>query len=113
MKKLSDANANLAASIDSVAPSERIITALANALEADAVNRDGSRGPDHKTRVQAASLLLAYRVGRPVERQQVITANSNEPKESFSEKLARSPALRELYRQELERAEEAAKAGPS
>ncbi len=106
---ISDTNANLAASIDSVAPSERIVTALANALEADLVNRDGSRGPDHKTRVAAAQLLLAYRVGRPVERQQVVTARAGERQETFAEKLARSPALRELYREELDKAEAAAK----
>lgn len=109
MKKLVDANSKLTETIDAVAPSERIVTALANALEADLTNRDGTRGPDHKTRVAAAQLLLAYRVGRPVERQQVITARADEAQETFAEKLARSPALRELYREELAKAEAAAK----
>ncbi len=41
-----DANRELAKVIDREAPPERIIKALADALEADMANRDGTRGPD-------------------------------------------------------------------
>lgn len=90
-----DPNLALAAVIDELAPAERTISALADALAADQVNRDGSRGPDHRTRVQAALALLQYRVGRPVERSEVISVTvEKDHAADLTERLKSSPALR-------------------
>jgi hypothetical protein len=91
-----DPNRALNAAIDLKAPPERIVDALSAALAADTVNRDGSRGPDHKTRVQAALALLHFRVGRPVERSEVINVNLDADSMSgLRERLAASPAMRQ------------------
>lgn len=93
-KKLpDDPNRALNDAIDIKAPPERIIAALADALAADTVNRDGSRGPDHKTRVQAAIALVHFRVGRPVERSEVISYKADLP--MTLERLKASPAMRQ------------------
>lgn len=68
---------------------------LAQALAATFVTRSGAVEPDWKTRVQAASLVLAYKIGKPVERQQVITQNiAADPIADIESRLAKSPALR-------------------
>lgn len=106
--KKDDPNHTVMAAIDKLAPPERVIRSLAGALEADVINRDGSRGADHKTRVAAAQLLLAYRVGRPVERQQVLTASvDNQQGEGLRDKLGLSPALRDALRRMLSEVENA------
>lgn len=96
----------LARIIDRLAPTERIISALAGALEADIVNRDGSRGPDHKSRTTAALALLAYREGRPVERSETISVSLDaDNAHGVEERLKNSPALRSAFRKMLEQAE--------
>ncbi len=103
-----DANRELAKVIDREAPPERIIKALADALEADMANRDGTRGPDHRTRTQAAALLLQYRIGRPVERQEVISVNLDaDSAVGMQERLRQSPSLREALKAQIAAAEEA------
>jgi hypothetical protein len=85
----------LADVIDQETPPDRIVKALADALAADLVNRDGTRGPDHRTRVQAASLLLAYRIGRPIERSEVVSVNLDaDSSVGLRERLASSPAMK-------------------
>jgi hypothetical protein len=98
-----DPNRALAAEIDQQAPAKRSIKALADALTADQVNRDGSRGPDHRTRVSAALALLQYRVGRPIERSEVISVNLDaDAATGLAERLKNSPALRSSLRKMLD-----------
>ncbi len=73
---------------------ERLAVAISEALTATQINRDGTITPDHKTRLQAATLGLAYRHGRPVERQEVVSVNLDaEASIGLEERLANSPAL--------------------
>jgi hypothetical protein len=89
------------------APADMVARALGGALVADAVNRDGSRSPDHRTRVQAAALILAYKIGRPVERQEVVAHNTNVNQgDDLTKRLIHSPALRVMFRKMLAEAEE-------
>jgi hypothetical protein len=101
---IEDPNHRLAEAIDKEAPPDRIIRALADALSADQVNRDGSRGADHRTRCHAAALLLQYRIGRPVERQEIHQTITTKT-EDETMKLLDSPAMRRAMREMLERAE--------
>ena len=76
-------------------PEARIACVLSDAMAADIVNRDGSRSPDHRVRLAALQLHLAYTEGKPIERQQVITQTiAADPVADIEERLARSPALR-------------------
>lgn len=89
-----------------VAP-EQILLTLRQALVADCVARDGSRQPDHRARLDAAKLLLAYGVGLPIQRQQIETKVTNNDNEVVMRYL-QSPALRAALRQELDDAERGA-----
>lgn len=74
---------------------ERLATAISEALTATQTNRDGTITPDHKTRLQAATLGLAYRHGRAVERQEVVSVNLDADSSiGLAERLQNSPALR-------------------
>lgn len=89
------------------APAERIIRALAGALEADMTSRAGVKEPDYRTRLRAAEVLLAYAIGRPIERQQVITAHARGGLlDDLENRMKRSPSLRDALRSSLERADE-------
>ena len=101
-----DPNNNLPAVIDKKTPLPVIIAALEKALAADMVNRDGTRAPDHRVRVDAAKTLLAYRVGTPVQRSESVSVNVDADNAlGLEERLRHSPALRALLRAALERAE--------
>lgn len=95
----------LASALDKEIPDERIAKALGDALTATQTTRSGTVEPDHKTRLQAATLALAYKVGRPIERQQVLTAKIGDTDADFIERLAHSPALRAALRDAVEAAE--------
>lgn len=78
-------------------PEQRLAQAISEALTAETVNRDGTRSPDYRTRLGAAQLALHYLVGRPVERQAILThaINDTDASGDIAERVARSPALRE------------------
>jgi hypothetical protein len=76
-------------------PDSRIAKAISEGLTADQMNKDGTRSPDHKTRLQAASLALSYRHGLPLRREESLTVNiTSDGDDQLAERLARSPALR-------------------
>lgn len=76
-------------------PDSRIAKAISEALAADQIGRDGTRSPDHKTRLQAASLALSYRHGLPLRREESLTVNiASDGDDQLADRLARSPALR-------------------
>lgn len=94
---------SLAAAISTEINPERLARVLSEALAADLVNRDGSRGPDHRTRICALEIVLNRTVGLAVRSEEVTTANpdANEG-DQLAERLARSPALRRSLAKMLE-----------
>jgi hypothetical protein len=75
---------------------EQVAAVLRSALSADTVQRDGSRGPDHKVRIEAARLLLAYTLGTPIQRSENVTVNLDaDSMTGLRERLKASPAMRE------------------
>ncbi|MCB1130172.1 MAG: hypothetical protein KDN05_03525 [Verrucomicrobiae bacterium] len=89
----------LARALEEEIPEARIARVLSDAMAADLVNRDGSRGPDHKTRLAAAETALAYRVGLPIRREESVVVNVDPAgSDDIKERLARSPALRRAFR---------------
>jgi len=90
-------------------PDEQIAIAIRDALTATQTTRSGTVEPDHKTRLQAATLALAYKHGRPVERQEVITANLSENDDAILERVKNSPAARAALRRVLDSADHAEK----
>ena len=73
--------------------------------EAVIVNSKGIEATDYRTRLAAAQLALHYVVGKPVERQQILTANVGPTDSDLIERLAHSPALRAAIRDAVEAAE--------
>ncbi len=94
-------------------PAERIAETLARLMEAK-VRVVRGRGEnareiemdDHRAQVEALKLMLAYRDGRPVERQEVVSVNLDaEAAPGIAERLRASPALRAQLRRMLAEAE--------
>ena len=85
-------NNSLAEALATELPDEQIALAIRDALTATQTTRSGIIEPDHKTRLQAATLALAYKQGRPVERQEVLTANITANDESIMDRIKKSPA---------------------
>ena len=101
-----DPNTQLAAVIDREAPNTRIVAALAAALSADLVARDGTRQPDHRTRLDAAKVLLAYTVGTPITRSEIISVDASaDSAAGLQDRLRKSPSLVAKLKMEIERAE--------
>lgn len=100
------ASQQLAEVLHAEIPEERIAKVLSDAMSATMTTRSGTVEPDHKTRVQAATLTLAYKVGRPVERQEVVSVNVGaDPDADLASRLIKSPALRRMFRKILDEAE--------
>jgi len=86
----------LAAAIAEQAPPDRIAKVLADGLSSTVTTRSGIIEPDTKSRLQAANLLLAYSVGRPVERIESVNVNLDADNSlGLEERLKNSPALRQ------------------
>jgi hypothetical protein len=80
-------------------PGEHLARVLSDAMAATMTTRAGTVEPDHKTRVQAAALVLAYKVGRPVERQEVVSVNVGADSDAdLAARLKRSPSLQRALR---------------
>jgi hypothetical protein len=74
-------------------------------MAATMTTRAGTVEPVHKTRVQAATLTLEYKVTLPVERQEALSANVGAYADSdFAARLKHSPALRRMFRKILNEA---------
>jgi len=85
---------------------EKIAKLLEELCEAESMTNGGKLRPDHRTRLAAVSLVLAYLIGRPVERQEIISVNLDaDSSEGLFERLKASPALRSSLKQLLEDAE--------
>ena len=99
-------NNSLAESLATELPDEQIAIAIRDALTATQTTRSGTVEPDHKTRLQAATLALAYKHGRPIERQEVITANLAKNEEFVMNRIKNSSALRAALRKSLDNTQE-------
>ena len=96
----------LAAEIAQAVTGEQIASVLRQSLAADTVARDGTRQPDHRARLDAAKLLLAYGLGLPIQRTESVNVNLDaDAGAGLRERLAHSPALRSALRVALEKSE--------
>ncbi len=87
-------------------PASRIASAISDALVAEIVTKGGVKIPDHRSRLQAATLALAYLAGRPIERQEVVTVSVDaDSSAGIADRLMKSPALREQLRKTLDDAD--------
>ena len=96
------ANHSLAEALAAELTDEQISIAIRDALTATQTTRSGTVEPDHKTRLQAATLALAYKHGRPVDRQEVITTNISESSDVIMERIKSSVATKAAVRKYLE-----------
>lgn len=87
---------------------QQAVQVLINCLEAkrtyyDLYAKTMVTEPDYATRTQAARLLLAYDVGEPVKRQQIVVHNLDSLSD-LEGKLAQSPALCSALKKMLDNA---------
>ena len=90
-------------------PLESAIQVLKEQMEAttsfyDLKARKFMTRPDHRTRLAAAELYLAYLIGKPIERR-VIEQHNVDSLEDVEKKLAKCPALREEFKKMIANAE--------
>ena len=98
----------IAAALEKEITPERLAAAWSEALNATSVSRSGVVELDYRTRLQAASLILNYQVGRPNARETPIP--DLEKAVQYHELIAdfgRSPALRREIQELLNKAEAA------
>jgi hypothetical protein len=75
---------------------EKIAELLDELCRAESMTNGGKLRPDHRTRLAAVTLVLAYLVGRPVERSEVVTVNLDaDSMTGLRERLKSSPAMRD------------------
>lgn len=86
-------------------PEERIARGLSEIATATLTTRAGTTEPDYKTRLAGLQLVLAYKLGRPIERSEsvVVTMDADQDKDA-ARRLRHSPALREAMKRALEEA---------
>lgn len=101
---LSTPSTSLATALDAELPDSRIAKALGDALTATQTTRSGTVEPDHRIRLAAATLALAYRHGRLIDRQQVVIAKVGGEADMI-DRLTHSPELRQALRDALDVAE--------
>jgi hypothetical protein len=83
-------------------PPSRLVDKLERLLDATTQTKSGNLIADSRTQLAAAQTLVAYYVGRPVERQEVVSVNLDADSSlGIESRLANSPALREQLRRSL------------
>jgi hypothetical protein len=86
---------------------EKIAKLLEELCEAESLTNGGKARPDHRTRLAAVTLVLAYLIGRPVERQEIVSVNLDaDAATGLAERLKSSPALRSSLKKLLEDVED-------
>lgn len=102
----------IAAALEREIAPEQLAAALADGLRATITSRNGVLEIDYRTRLQAASIVLAYQVGRPRETPEAppIPKQSSSDEEVMAD-LRRSPSLRKGLRSMIEEAERSAADG--
>lgn len=85
---------------------EKLAKMLDELSQAESVTNGGKKIPDNRTRLSAATVILAYILGKPIERQEILNINMDaDSAHNLAEKLKESPALRAAFRSILEQAE--------
>ena len=102
-----EVNAAMAAEILAMSSPEQIVAEMDEIQrKACTYDRHGNEYPDWRTRLAVLTLKLHYLLGKPIERQQIVTATvSGENETALIERLAKSPAMREALRGVLGEAE--------
>jgi hypothetical protein len=87
-------------------PVESIVDLLLRLSTAKTYSKSGTEYDDCRTQLAAATLLLNYVVGRPVERQEIVNVNLDaDASVGIDDRLRKSPALRESLKRAIEKAE--------
>lgn len=90
---------------------ERIANKINELLDMTRTLKDGSEIPDVRAREAGVKLALAYMVGLPTQRQEIISVSVDaDSSAGLKDRLAASPALRAALRRSLDDAD--SKAGP-
>ncbi|MFT4177531.1 MAG: hypothetical protein QM627_12875 [Luteolibacter sp.] len=94
---------------------EKVAALLDELCVAECITNGGRKIPDNRTRLAAVTLVLAYLVGRPIERQEIISVNMGaDDEQRLLERLVASPALRQAFRKALDEADaKALSVGPN
>ena len=86
----------LATILASECPDEAVGAVLRECLAATTLTKSGAVEPDVRTRLEAAKLVLGYRHGLPVRREESISVNLDaDSMIGLRERLASSPAMRQ------------------
>lgn len=87
-------------------PVEEIIALLRRLSKAKTYSKDGTEYDDFRTQLAASTLMLNYVVGRPVERQEVVSVKLDpDSAVGIDDRLRKSPALRESLKRAIVTAE--------
>jgi len=87
-------------------PEKRIAQGLSEIAAATLTTRAGTVEPDYRTRLAALQTALAYRIGKPIERQEIVTVSADVDNAiGLADRLSNSPALRSMMKKMLDRAE--------
>ncbi len=90
-------------------PPERVVDQLAKLLTATRTGKNGVVTPDVRAIEAGLKLWLAYGIGLPVQRSEVVSVNLDaDSSVGITDRLAKSPALRDQLRKALAEADAAA-----
>lgn len=85
---------------------ETMAQMLFELCDAKCITKGGHEIADNRTRLAALSLAMAYLIGRPVERQEIVSVNVDADNAlGLEERLRHSPALRAMFRKMLDNVE--------
>lgn len=105
MKPTTKPAERLAEILSSECPDEQVGRVLRECLSATTTSRSGSIEPDSKVRLEAAKLVLGYRHGLPIRREESVSVNLDADSAiGLDERLRHSPALRRLLERALREA---------
>ena len=89
-------SADVMAAVANKFDGDKLAGLLDELCSAQVVTNGGRQVPDNRTRLAAVTLVLAYLVGRPVERQEIVSVNLDaDSMTGLRERLRSSPAMRE------------------
>lgn len=92
--KLRNLNAETMSAIADKFGGGKLADMLWDLTEAKCITKGGHEIADNRTRLAALQLALAYLLGRPVERQEIVSVNLDADSSiGLEERLAKSPAL--------------------
>ena len=84
---------------------QRVAESVNELLSAKRITKLGQEFPDYRAMEAGIKLYLAYTIGLPVQRQEVITVNVDaETEDGMADRLSKSPALRAALRKALDAA---------